>query len=181
MRERSIGSWRRRFSERLAFQQTEVGLRDGVRAMDKVLSQILEGELGRAWPRSRAGRCGAEGERKIGRRRHSQLRNSAGGMAEGRRGPCAQAAREELGGSERGHDVSGGRELAVQWSRERLSMDRPPQAGQTSRSIPVSLRKRSHHVDGACGVDGTGLLSTVNRHRRAVSSLVLMFAAARRP
>ena len=48
MSERSIGSWQRRISERRAFQQTQVGLRDGVRAMDKVLSQILEGELGRA-------------------------------------------------------------------------------------------------------------------------------------
>jgi hypothetical protein len=48
MSERSIGSWRRRFSERRAFQQTQVGLRDGVRAMDKVFSQIFDGELGPA-------------------------------------------------------------------------------------------------------------------------------------
>jgi len=68
-------------------------------------------------------------------------------------------------------------------SRGRLSMDRLPQAGQTSRSIPVSLRNRSRHVGGGSGIAvwGSGLSSTFKRQRRAVSSLVLTFAAARRP
>ena len=162
-------------------QQTEVGLRDGGRAMGKALSQILDGEQGPVRARGRAERFGAEGELKMSRWRRSQRRHSGGGRAEGRRRPAGQAARQRLGGYDQGHDVSGGRALAVVSSRERLSMDRPPQAGQTSRSIPVSLKNRSRHVDGACGVAGSGVSSTVDKHRRAVSSLVLMFAAARRP
>ena len=107
MSERSIGSCWRRFREHRAFQQTKVGLRDGVRAMGKVLSQMPDGELGPAWPHKRAGRYGAEGGPKRSSHGLSQRGNSAGRTAEGRRRPCGQAARQELGRCEQGHDVSG--------------------------------------------------------------------------
>jgi len=67
MSERSIGSWRQRFREPRAFQQTEVGLRRVFRAMHKVLSQMLDGDLGDAGPRRRAVRGAtraAKGEQK---------------------------------------------------------------------------------------------------------------------
>ena len=56
MSERSTRSCRWRFSERWAFQQTQVGLRDRVRAMGKVVSQIVDGELGPSRPPRREGR-----------------------------------------------------------------------------------------------------------------------------
>jgi hypothetical protein len=125
---RSIRSWRWRLSERRAFQQTEVGLRDGDRAMGKALTQILDEEQDPARARGCAGRFVAEGELKMSSWKLFQTRHSVGGRAEGRRLPCGQAARQRLGGCEQGHDVSGGRALAELSSSERLSIDRPPQA-----------------------------------------------------
>jgi hypothetical protein len=97
MSERSIESWRLRFRERRAFQQTEVGLRDGGRAMGKALSQILDGEQDPVGTRGRAGRFGAEGELKMSRWRCSQRRHFAGGRAEGRRRPCGASRAAEAG------------------------------------------------------------------------------------
>jgi hypothetical protein len=97
MRERSIGSWWRRFGERRAFQQTQVGLSRGFRAMHKVLSQMLDGDLGEAWPCRRAVRDRAEGGQKTTGERRAARRNWPGRTAEGRRRPCG-ATRAAKGG-----------------------------------------------------------------------------------
>jgi hypothetical protein len=75
MRERSIRSWWPRFGERGAFQQTQVGLSRGFRAMHEVLSQMFEGNPGEAWPCRQAVRDRAEGGQKTSGKKRAARRN----------------------------------------------------------------------------------------------------------
>ena len=138
--------WRR------PFQQTQVELSRGFGAMGKVISRMAAREPGRS--NAQTGMAPdeagdnwetAEAEAKVARP-----------TGRGQTSPLRRAARKELGGVSRVMMCLVFERWRWQWSRERLSMDRPPQAGQTSRSIPVSLRNRSRHVDGASGSRARG-------------------------
>ena len=95
--------------------------------------------------------------RRIAGKQSVQGYKLAGGQGKSGRRHCGQAARQGMGKSEEGHDVSGGHGPVVLSRRGRLSIDRLPQTGQMRRSIPVSAKTRSRH-DG--GVSGGGALGT---------------------